>query len=110
MIIESRFADPAFGVNALAERAGVSPAYLRELVYRDWQTHPNALIERQRVLEAIRFLRGHKLTVQEVSLAVGYSIPRRFRDAFQRHFRMTPGEYRRRTLAARARLTRRRAA
>ena len=55
---------------------------------------PRAYLHRLRTEAAKRILEGDRMTIGEVSLAVGYKDVAFFRDLFKRHAGLSPSAYR----------------
>ena len=80
------------GLNELAERAGMSTAYLSVLFKTEVGTSYVKYLTELRIRHAKKLLRdGHK--VNETSELVGYNNYRYFCDIFKKHVGLTPNEY-----------------
>lgn len=82
----------------LEEIAGtlrVSRSYLSRLVLRETGATFNRHLQLARMNTAARLLQSSHLSVKEISSATGYEHVPSFDRQFRRHFRMTPGEFRR---------------
>lgn len=73
----------------------VSRSYLSRLVQRETGTTFNRHLQFARMNTAARLLQSSRLSVKEVSSATGYGHVPSFDRQFRKHFRMTPGEFRR---------------
>ena len=80
----------------LAERLGVGERYLRKLFQRELGVSPHAVALNQRLLFAKKLLAETAMPVTDVAFAAGFGSVRRFNGAVREHFRLTPGELRRR--------------
>jgi transcriptional regulator GlxA family with amidase domain len=78
-----------------AEMALTPRTFLRRFKAAIGET-PLAYLQRLRIDAAKRMLEEDRLTIQEVSLAVGYEDVAFFRDLFKRHAGLPPGAYRER--------------
>jgi AraC family transcriptional regulator of adaptative response / DNA-3-methyladenine glycosylase II len=96
-------------VAALAQRLGVGERYLRKLFERELGISPRAVALNRRLLFAKQLLAETDLPITEVAFAAGFGSVRRFNDALQAHFRLTPTQLRGRrgatTIDASVRLT-----
>ena len=84
---------------ALATRLGIGERYLRKLFERELGLSPQAVALNQRLLFAKKLLAETRLPLTDVAFAAGFGSVRRFNSAIREHFRLTPGELRRRKLA-----------
>ena len=87
-------------VAGLALRLGVGERYLRKLFERELGVSPVALALNQRLLFAKKLLAETQLPLTDVAFAAGFGSVRRFNSAVREHFRLTPGELRRRKAVA----------
>ncbi len=78
-----------------AERLGVSDRHLRRLFDEHVGVSPQAYALNHRLLFAKQLLGETGLPVIDVAVASGFQSRRRFNDAFQRQFDLTPSEVRR---------------
>lgn len=83
-------------VEALAERARLSPRHFARAFQAETGTTPGRYVERVRLEHARRLLEDTADGVEEVSRACGYGTPEAMRRAFVRHLGTGPSEYRRR--------------
>lgn len=84
------------GVEALAERLGVTSRHLRRLFTRHLGASPQAVAHTQRLHFAKRLIDETRLPMQDIAIASGYGSVRRFNDAFRKTYGRTPRELRRR--------------
>src|ERR1700722_675196 len=83
-------------LDQLAEDLALSSrTFLRRFTAATGKT-PLAYLQRLRTEAAKRMLEDDRMTIQEVSLAVGYEDVAFFRDLFKRHAGLLPGAYRER--------------
>jgi AraC family transcriptional regulator of adaptative response / DNA-3-methyladenine glycosylase II len=80
----------------LAARLGIGERYLRKLFERELGVSPQAVAINQRLLFAKKLLAETQLPLTDVAFAAGFGSVRRFNSAVREHFRLTPGEMRRR--------------
>ena len=79
----------------VARNLTVSRSYLSRLVLRETGLTFNRHLQLARMNTAARLLQGTSLSVKEISAATGYEHVPSFDRQFRKHFRMTPGEFRR---------------
>ena len=81
-------------VEALAQRARLSPRQFSRRFKATFGTSPGDYVERLRLDEARRRLPGGGQTVESIAVSVGYASDDAFRRAFERHFGVAPSAYR----------------
>jgi transcriptional regulator GlxA family with amidase domain len=86
--------DEDLGVDALAERVGMSPRTFARVFRREIGTTPAAFVEELRVEAARRLLETTDLTVATVARRVGMKHPETLHRAFNRRVGTTPDRYR----------------
>ena len=79
----------------VARTLRVSRSYLSRLVQRETSLTFNRHLQLARMNTAARLLQASSLSVKEISAATGYEHVPSFDRQFRKHFRMTPGEFRR---------------
>src|SRR5215475_2380161 len=84
------------GVDAIAERLGVTGRHLRRVFQTEFGVSPIAFAQTQRLLLAKRLLTDTALTVTEVAMASGFGSLRRFNALFRARYRLAPSSLRRR--------------
>ncbi|USD37231.1 AlkA N-terminal domain-containing protein [Ferrimonas sp. SCSIO 43195] len=89
--------EPIPALAAFAERLGVSDRHLRRLFEQHLGVSPLAYALNHRLLFAKQLLSESELPILAVAQACGFQSRRRFNDAFQRQFSLTPSDIRRRT-------------
>jgi transcriptional regulator GlxA family with amidase domain len=82
-------------LEAVAQTLRVSRSYLSRLVLRETGRTFNRHLQLARMNTAARLLQTSSLSVKEISAATGYEHVPSFDRQFRKHFRMTPGEFRR---------------
>jgi len=85
------------GVDALAERLGLSGRQLRRLFQQHLGASPIAVAQTRRVLFAKQLIQETRMPMAEVALASGFGSLRRFNETFRELFRRPPSALRRRT-------------
>lgn len=84
------------GIDNLAVELGISARQLNRAVRAEYGVSPLALALTSRLLMAKQLLTDTDLKVIDVAFASGFSSLRRFNDAFQKRYRLTPSQLRRR--------------
>ncbi|EAR11295.1 AlkA N-terminal domain-containing protein [Reinekea blandensis] len=79
----------------LCERLGVSDRYLRQLFQQQIGMSPKTYAQIQQLMFAKQLLHSSQLTVTDIAIASGFNSVRRFNDAFQKHWQLTPTDLRR---------------
>ncbi|MFD9637041.1 GlxA family transcriptional regulator [Streptomyces violascens] len=88
--------DGDLSVEALAQRASLSPRHFARAFHAETGTTPGRYVERVRLEHARRLLEETPSGVREVSRAAGYGTPEAMRRAFVKKLGTAPAEYRRR--------------
>lgn len=83
-------------IEALAERAQLSPRHFNRKFRAEFGVTPADFVEEVRLDEARWLLVNGGDSIEEVARGVGYRSDDTFRRAFERRFRVSPGEYRKR--------------
>lgn len=83
------------GIDALADRLGVTARHLRRLFQRHLGATPISVAQTHRVLFAKKLLGESSLTMTEIAMAAGFGSIRRFNSVMQRVFGMPPSHLRR---------------
>lgn len=91
--IQEHLADPAFGVQELAERVGMSRRQLSRKMSSVYDTKASTLIRRMRLQRAATMLAARSGSVKEVGYAVGFRSTSRFREAFREVYGVAPSAY-----------------
>ena len=95
-LIEDGGADGT-GLEALAERLGVSDRHLRRVFQAEFGVSPVAFAQTQRLLLAKRLMTDTRLSATEVAMASGFNSLRRFNALFRDRYRLKPTDLRRTT-------------
>ncbi|MGW1895645.1 GlxA family transcriptional regulator [Streptomyces sp. NPDC002004] len=88
--------DGDLSVEALADRARLSPRHFARAFQAETGTTPGRFVERVRIEHARRLLEETSDGVEEISRACGYGTPEAMRRAFVKSLGAAPAEYRRR--------------
>ncbi len=86
----------AGGVEALAERLGVTSRHLRRLFTRHLGASPLAVAHTQRLHFAKTLIDQTSLPMRDIAVAAGFGSTRRFNETFRNTYGRTPRELRRR--------------
>lgn len=93
-IIERKFSDPDFSVDALATAIGITADHLTLVFRKHLNRRPLQQIHETRIRAAEKLLDAPALSIYEIAIDCGYRTTTDF-DAWFRHFRgMTPSEWR----------------
>jgi LacI family transcriptional regulator len=84
----------ATGVDAVAEHVGTSRSTLERAFRRCLGRGVGAELRRKRLERSTELLRGTDMTVEEIVNAVGLLDVRRYRQAFENEYGLTPQQYR----------------
>jgi len=93
-LIEDAVGD-GIGLDAIAERLGVSDRHLRRVFQDEFGVAPVAFAQTQRLLLAKRLLTDTRLAVTDVAMASGFGSLRRFNALFRDRYRLKPTDLRR---------------
>jgi AraC-like DNA-binding protein len=93
--VEEHHSSSSCHLEDIAGRLRVSRSYLSRLVLRETGATFNKHLQLARMNTAARLLQSSHLSVKEISTATGYEHVPSFDRQFRRHFRMTPGQFRR---------------
>jgi AraC family transcriptional regulator of adaptative response / DNA-3-methyladenine glycosylase II len=100
LIAEGALDGDEAGVEALAERLGVSGRQLRRLFEQHLGASPIAVAQTRRVLFAKQLIHETRLPMAEIALAAGFASVRRFNEIFQQLFRRPPSALRRKAVTS----------
>lgn len=89
-------------VERLAQRLGISDRHLRRIFEAQLGVSPLQYLQTRRLLNAKQLLADTQLPVTQVALASGFASVRRFNDAFQAHYGLSPRALRREGAASEA--------
>lgn len=92
--IDRNFADPELSLRLLAERAGLSPAYLGKIFTAVTAWSFNDYLNHVRVEAAAELLRDTSLPINSISERVGIVNSNYFYTLFKKHYGVTPSAYR----------------
>lgn len=92
----SESAAEGFSLDDLAGRLGIGARHLRRLFSEQLGATPKSIVQTERFSIARQLLRETNLPIGEVAFASGFGSIRRFNDAMQKSFGMSPREFRNR--------------
>ncbi|MDT0677899.1 two-component regulator propeller domain-containing protein [Autumnicola musiva] len=91
-LVEKFHSDPKFGVEILANEAGMSRSLLHLKMKKITGLSALEYIKRKRMKKATRLIKEGK-NISEVAYQVGYSDPNYFSRAFKKEFNLTPTQF-----------------
>lgn len=92
-IVMNNIANPDFSISNLYEGYEISPAYMTYLFKKETGENFSAYIWQARYQKACKLLAEGRLSINEISLAVGYLHPSSFRRKFKQETGMSPTDY-----------------
>lgn len=92
-VVESRVADPTFGMPELSSALGMSPRSLQRKLKALTGETPHFFIQALRLQRAAQLLEQKAGGVSEVAYTVGFEDPAHFSKAFRRQFGVPPSQY-----------------
>ncbi|MFM2400027.1 MAG: hypothetical protein RL341_2184 [Pseudomonadota bacterium] len=95
LIAEGTLDEREAGLEALANRLGVSTRHLRRLFQEHIGATPIAVAQTRRVLLAKQLIHETQMTMTQVAMAAGFGSVRRFNETFQALFKRPPSALRR---------------
>lgn len=101
-IVDKHLPDFEFDVDVLAQKLAVSRRQLFRKLRAVTGRTPNALVRSMRLNRAAQLLTHSRMTVTEITYAVGFSDLKHFRTVFREQFGVLPGEYTRKNASGEA--------
>ena len=92
-IVIDNIRDEHFGVEELAEKAGISRSQLHRKLKQLKGITGSDYIRNIRLKQSIIHLKNNTGTISEIAYQLGFSSPSYFNKVFQKEFNITPGEY-----------------
>lgn len=92
LLVEKGHSDPKFGVEGLANEAGISRSLLHIKMKKITGLSALEYIKRKRMRKATQLIKQGK-NISEVAYQVGYSDPNYFSRAFKKEFNLTPTQF-----------------
>lgn len=93
LLIDQHIDNPGFGVDMLSRKVAMSAPVLYKKLRALTNMSVNEFIKLQRFKKAAELLAQKRLTVNEVSFAVGYDDRKYFSREFKKYFGVSPSEY-----------------
>jgi len=93
-MVEANFCDPGFSISTIARTYHVSDSRMSTLFKEEMGIGFTDCIWQMRLKKARELLRDTELSVDEISLRIGYLTPNSFRRKFKQETGMTPSQYR----------------
>lgn len=81
-------------VEYYAEEQGITPKHLAYTIKKTTGKYPSTWIEDHSLLESKKLLSARELTIQDISVDLGFSTPSHFSKFFKQKTGMTPNEFR----------------
>ena len=92
--VEDNYCKPDFSIAVLADAFHVSITYMSQLFRKDLNVYFSDYLWSKRQNKAQELLRSSDMSIDEISLAVGYLNTSSFRRKFKQELGMTPSQYR----------------
>jgi signal transduction histidine kinase/ligand-binding sensor domain-containing protein/DNA-binding response OmpR family regulator len=92
-LVDKHMANYEYNVNHLCKDLGMSRSQLYRKFKAITDQSGNEFIRTQRIIRGSQLLEQSKMTIAEVTYAVGFNDVRYFRTRFAEHFGMSPSEY-----------------
>lgn len=92
--LEQNYHNPNLTLYIVAEHVGRPEKYISQIFKEQTGEYIAEYIEKIRIKKASELLITTDITIEEISLDVGYNSPHSFRRAFKRVFNVTPNMYR----------------
>lgn len=93
-LIDDNLGNPAFSIDAICQRLGVSRSQLHRTVKEQTALSTSLHIRKRRMLKAKALLLGTDLRISEIGDAVGVANPQNFSTYFTEEFGLSPTEFR----------------
>ncbi|HKV93394.1 MAG TPA: AraC family transcriptional regulator [Candidatus Angelobacter sp.] len=94
-VLESVEDDPSRTILELAHSVGLSSSRLGHLFRLQVGIDLNSFVRNARLEKAAKLLQGTELSIKEIAAKVGYHHTSSFDRGFEKKFRATPADYRR---------------
>jgi len=92
--VEERYCQPDFSIAVLADKYHVSIAYMSQLFKKETNANFSDYLWTLRQKKAQSLLRNTDLSIDEISMAVGYTNASSFRRKFKQETGLTPSQFR----------------
>lgn len=84
----------AIGIEALADKLGITSRYLRKLFTENFGTSPKKYAQYRDLMFAKQLLHQTHLSITQVAFASGFNSVRRFNESFKETLKLTPSDLR----------------
>ena len=91
--IDAHYSDADLSVSSIAEEFFYVPSYLTRLFRKYASINPNKYITKLRMEKAVTLLVDRNLTIEQISVLVGYKNPFYFSKEFKRYYGVSPSKY-----------------
>lgn len=91
--IDAHYSDPNLSVSSIAEEFFYVPSYLTRLFKRYASVNPNKYITKIRMEKAANLLSNRELSIEQISVLVGYKNPFYFSKEFKKYYGAPPSRY-----------------
>ena len=91
--IDAHYSDPELSVSSIAEEFFYVPSYLTRLFKKYASVNPNKYITQLRMEKAVNLLANRELSIEQISVLVGYKNPFYFSKEFKRQYGVSPSRY-----------------
>jgi len=91
--IEAHYSDPDLSVSTVAEEFFYVPSYLTRLFKKYASVNPNKYITQIRLEKALNLLSNRELSIEQISVLVGYKNPFYFSKEFKKYYGVPPSKY-----------------
>ncbi len=95
-IVEKKYQDPDYSAQKLAMELGTNTRYISAVINLRFQDNYSQMVNEFRIKDAMYMLKDkncHKMTMEEIALAVGFSNRQSFYAAFYKRTGQSPKEY-----------------
>ncbi len=91
-IIDQNFTDPAFNINALRHKLGISYSVLYEGFVQNLKFSPRIALENKRIEKALILLSQNNKTICEICSHIGYANTKTLRNVLKKRFNKSPSQ------------------
>ena len=91
--IDANYSNPNLSVSSIAEEFFYVPSYLTRLFKKYASVNPNKYITQLRLEKSVDLLANKELSIEQISVLVGYKNPFYFSKEFKRHYGVPPSKY-----------------
>lgn len=91
--IDAHYSNPDLTVSSIAKEFFYVPSYLTRLFKKYASVNPNKYITKIRMEKAVNLLSNRELSIEQISVLVGYKNPFYFSKEFKRYYGVSPSRY-----------------